>query len=93
MWSDEELPWYHSNLQIQSQTLRLHNEIVEINNLLRPVPSEDAQRIEARDLIDTLIKAIFPTARLEVRTPSFPLPCSHGSVLLLACGAGYAAPV
>ena len=49
-WRDEDLPWYEANLQISSQTLRLHNEIVEINNLLRPVPAEDAQRLEAKGL-------------------------------------------
>lgn len=76
-WRDEDLPWYEANLQISSQTLRLHNEIVEINSLLRPVPAEDAQRLEAKGLLDALITAIFPTARLEVlrRVPALMHAC------------------
>eukprot|EP00892_Ulva_mutabilis_P001539 jgi/Ulvmu1/11386/UM075_0048.1 len=65
-WRHDELPWYQSNIHIASQSARLHNEIVELTTLLRPAPAEDAQRIEAKDLLEGLIKGIFPTAKMEI---------------------------
>lgn len=65
-YADDELPWYDANVRIQSQSARLHNEIVELTSLLQPSEEEDAQRHKAKKLLEDVVVEIFPGASLEV---------------------------
>lgn len=66
-WEDDELPWYEANIHIESQSARLHNEIVELTSLLQPTEEEDVQRREAKDLLEAVVREIFPGSSLEVQ--------------------------
>jgi hypothetical protein len=46
-WESWEHPWYDANQHIRSQSLRLHNEIVELTTLLKSTAEEDKQRRDA----------------------------------------------
>lgn len=46
-WQNWEHPWYDANQNIRSQSLRLHNEIVELTTLLKSTAEEDKQRRDA----------------------------------------------
>lgn len=46
-WENWEHPWYDANQNIRSQSLRLHNEIVELTTLLKSTAEEDKQRRDA----------------------------------------------
>ena len=65
-YDDEELPWYDANVRMESQSARLHNEIVELTSLLQPTTEEDAQRYEAKTLLEDVVREIFPGSSLEV---------------------------
>ena len=65
-WADHELPWYRANMFIGSPALRLHNEIVELTQLLRPTPKEDEQRREAHGLLQGVVQSLFPAATLDI---------------------------
>jgi predicted nucleotidyltransferase len=65
-WANHELPWYHANRRIGSASLRLHNEIVELTQLLRPTREEDAQRMEAHKLLADVVQDVFPGCTLEI---------------------------
>jgi predicted nucleotidyltransferase len=65
-WQDHELPWYRANMRIGSPSLRLHNEIVELTQLLRPTDQEDEQRMEARRLLASIVTEVFPGSKLEI---------------------------
>ena len=66
-WAEHELPWYRANMRIGSASLRLHNEIVELTTLLRPTAQEDAQRLEAKDLLAAVVADVFPGAPFPFR--------------------------
>lgn len=75
-YDDDELPWYDANIRIESQSARLHNEIVELTSLLQPTDEEDAQRLEAKTLLEDIVREIFPGSSLEVcRLLKTPLAC------------------
>jgi hypothetical protein len=65
-YDDDELPWYDANINIESQSVRLHNEIVELTSLLQPTEEEDAQRLEAKKLLEDVVQQIFPGSSLQV---------------------------
>jgi hypothetical protein len=65
-YDDDELPWYDANINIESQSVRLHNEIVELTSLLQPTEEEDAQRLEAKKLLEDVVQEIFPGSSLQV---------------------------
>jgi hypothetical protein len=66
-WTDHEHPWYASNQSIASQSLCLHNEIVELTTLLQPTEEEDEQRRAAAQQLEGVVRELFPGASLEVR--------------------------
>ena len=66
-YADDELPWYEANVRMESQSARLHNEIVELTALLQPTEEEDAQRLQANKLLEGVVQSIFPGSSLEVR--------------------------
>jgi non-canonical poly(A) RNA polymerase PAPD5/7 len=53
-------------MQINSPSLRLHNEIVELTSLLRPTEKEDEQRREAHARVQGVVQAIFPGCTLDI---------------------------
>lgn len=67
VWDDHEHPWYEANQYVASQSLRLHNEIVDLTSLLQPNAEEDAQRRTAAQSLEEVVRELFPTAKLEVR--------------------------
>jgi hypothetical protein len=66
-WKDWDLPWYDANQHIASQSVRLHNEIVELTQLLKPSEQEDDQRREAHHLLEEVVTQLFPGSKLAVR--------------------------
>lgn len=63
-WETWEHPWYDANQHIRSQSLRLHNEIVELTTLLKSTGEEDKQR---RD-------AVASVEAVRTPTPNCPYP-------------------
>jgi predicted nucleotidyltransferase len=51
---------------INSLSLRLHNEIVELTNLLQPTEKEDEQRREAHSKVQEVVRAVFPGCTLDI---------------------------
>lgn len=90
-WQAWEHPWHDANQQIASQSLRLHNEIVELTTLLRPTAEEDKQRHEAFALVEGVVESVFPGAELRIFgsfSTGLHLPTSDVDCVILNAGVG-----
>jgi predicted nucleotidyltransferase len=90
-WAAHELPWYWANMHIGSPSLRLHNEIVELTQLLKPTEQEDVQRMEAHKLLSDVVQEVFPGSKLDIFgsfATSLHLPTSDVDCVILDAGIG-----
>ncbi|CAD7697339.1 unnamed protein product [Ostreobium quekettii] len=63
---ESALPWSSASRHIRSQCLRLHNEIVELYQVLQPSEAEAATRAGAVDRVTQVVKSLWPNSKAAV---------------------------
>ncbi|KAL6766404.1 TRF4 [Auxenochlorella protothecoides x Auxenochlorella symbiontica] len=62
----DKVPWHKSIWGIESASLRLHHEIVELARYLTPLPEEAMQRNAAIQRVRDVVACIWPEAQVKV---------------------------